>query len=207
MATARICATSAARHHRPGGRARPRRRGLRRARRRPDEPGRLRRHRRHRRRRRTTCGPARALDREALRARQLGLFPRPRRADAAGAHLQRSLLAARRRGPRLPRRAHGLRRRGPQDAATASIACMMRSAAKLSYEQAQAAIDGSPTTRPARCSSPILKPLWAAYAALADGARRGASRSSSTCPSARSSSTTTAGRPHRRAASASTRTG
>ena len=27
-------------------------------------------------------------------ARQFGLFPRPRRADAAGAHLQRSLLAA-----------------------------------------------------------------------------------------------------------------
>ena len=43
---------------------------------------------------------------------------------------------------------------------------MMRSAAKLSYEQAQAAIDGHPdaTTRP--LLDPVLKPLWAAYAAL-----------------------------------------
>ena len=38
--------------------------------------------------------PGSALDREALDPRQLGLFPRPRRADAAGAHLQRPLLAA-----------------------------------------------------------------------------------------------------------------
>jgi len=46
---------------------------------------------------------------------------------------------------------------------------MMRSAAKLSYQQAQAAIDGSPddTTGPLRDS--ILKPLWEAYAALARG--------------------------------------
>ncbi len=35
-----------------------------------------------------------ALDREAAGARQFGLFPRPRRADAARAHLQRSVLAA-----------------------------------------------------------------------------------------------------------------
>ena len=43
---------------------------------------------------------------------------------------------------------------------------MMRSAAKLAYEQAQAAIDGRPdaTTKP--LLEPVLKPLWAAYAAL-----------------------------------------
>ncbi len=43
---------------------------------------------------------------------------------------------------------------------------MMRSSAKLAYAQAQAAIDGAPddTTRP--LVEPILKPLWAAYAAL-----------------------------------------
>ena len=61
---------------------------------------------------------------------------------------------------------------------------MMRSAAKLSYEQAQAAIDGSPTTRRSRSRSGPPKPLWAAYAALAR-ARAGASRSRSTCRSAR----------------------
>jgi ribonuclease R len=43
---------------------------------------------------------------------------------------------------------------------------LMRSAAKLAYEQAQAAIDGRPdeTTRPLLDGA--LKPLWAAYAAL-----------------------------------------
>ena len=46
--------------------------------------------------------PGSELDREARAARQFGLFPRPRRADAAGAHLQRPLLAARRRGRALP---------------------------------------------------------------------------------------------------------
>jgi ribonuclease R len=43
---------------------------------------------------------------------------------------------------------------------------MMRSAAKLSYEQAQAAIDGRPDQRTAALLENVLKPLWAAYAAL-----------------------------------------
>ena len=47
-------------------------------------------------------------------ARQFGLFPRPRGADAAGAHFQRSVLAAPARGSRRARRAHGDRRRRPQ---------------------------------------------------------------------------------------------
>src|SRR4029079_11642176 len=48
---------------------------------------------------------------------------------------------------------------------------MMRSAAKLSYEQAQAAIDGNPdaTTRP--LLDPVLKPLCSAYGALARAQR------------------------------------
>jgi ribonuclease R len=46
---------------------------------------------------------------------------------------------------------------------------MMRSAAKLSYDQAQAAIDGSPDDKTGPLLEPILKPLWAAYAALSRG--------------------------------------
>jgi ribonuclease R len=46
---------------------------------------------------------------------------------------------------------------------------MMRSAAKLSYEQAQAAIDGSPDEKTAPLLAPVLQPLWAAYAVLARG--------------------------------------
>ena len=41
---------------------------------------------------------------------------------------------------------------------------MMRSAAKLSYEQAQAAIDGRPDDKTTPLLEPVLKPLWAAYA-------------------------------------------
>ena len=44
---------------------------------------------------------------------------------------------------------------------------MMRSAAKLSYQEAQAAIDGKPSEKCAPLLEPVLRPLWAAYAALA----------------------------------------
>ena len=43
---------------------------------------------------------------------------------------------------------------------------MMRSQAKLAYTQAQAAIDGAPDDTTGPLLEPILKPLWAAYAAL-----------------------------------------
>ena len=41
---------------------------------------------------------------------------------------------------------------------------MMKSAAKLSYQQAQAAIDGKPDDQTGPMLEPILKPLWDAYA-------------------------------------------
>ena len=44
---------------------------------------------------------------------------------------------------------------------------MMRSAAKLSYVQAQTAIDGRPDDVTGPLLDPVLRPLWAAYAALA----------------------------------------
>ncbi len=46
---------------------------------------------------------------------------------------------------------------------------MMRSAAKLSYEQAQAAIDGTPDDKTGPMLEPVLKPLWAAYATMKKG--------------------------------------
>jgi ribonuclease R len=46
---------------------------------------------------------------------------------------------------------------------------LMRSAAKLSYEQAQAAIDGEPDDKTGPLLEPVLKPLWAAYACLKKG--------------------------------------
>ncbi len=49
---------------------------------------------------------------------------------------------------------------------------MMKSAAKLSYQQAQAAIDGKPDDKAGPLLEPILKPLWAAYAILKRGRDR-----------------------------------
>jgi ribonuclease R len=46
---------------------------------------------------------------------------------------------------------------------------LMRSAAKLSYEQAQSAIDALPDDATGPLLEPILKPLWAAYATMKIG--------------------------------------
>ena len=46
---------------------------------------------------------------------------------------------------------------------------LMRSAAKLSYERAQAAIDGAPDDETGPLLEPILFPLWAAYRAMQKG--------------------------------------
>jgi ribonuclease R len=49
---------------------------------------------------------------------------------------------------------------------------LMRSAAALSYEQAQAAIDGLPDPDVEPLMEGVLRPLWAAYRALAQGRAR-----------------------------------
>ena len=49
---------------------------------------------------------------------------------------------------------------------------MMRSAAKLSYQQAQAAIDGKPNAKTTPLLEPILKPLWQAYSILKEARDR-----------------------------------
>ena len=46
---------------------------------------------------------------------------------------------------------------------------LMRSAAKLSYEQAQAAVDGAPDDKTGPLLEPILKPLWGAFLTLRKG--------------------------------------
>ncbi len=49
---------------------------------------------------------------------------------------------------------------------------MMKSAAKLSYQQAQAAIDGNPDDKAGPLLEPILKPLWHAYEVMKRGRDR-----------------------------------
>ena len=48
---------------------------------------------------------------------------------------------------------------------------LMRSAAKLAYEQAQAAIDGAPDDLTTPLLEPILRPLWEAYGVMSRGRR------------------------------------
>ena len=49
---------------------------------------------------------------------------------------------------------------------------MMKSAAKLSYQQAQAAIDGQPDDKTGPMLEPILRPLWHAYDIMKKGRER-----------------------------------
>jgi ribonuclease R len=49
---------------------------------------------------------------------------------------------------------------------------MMRSAAKLSYQEAQAAIDGRSNAKTGDLLDPVLTPLWAAYGILMKGRNR-----------------------------------
>ena len=48
----------------------------------------------------------------------------------------------------------------------------IRSAGKLAYQQAQAAIDGKPDDKTGPLLDPVLKPLWGAYGALAEARDR-----------------------------------
>ncbi len=49
------------------------------------------------------------------------------------------------------------------------VRAIMRSAAKLSYQQAQAAIDGRPDGNTETLLTPVLRPLWAAYKVVLKG--------------------------------------
>ena len=101
-------------------------------------------------------------------------FPDRVELHALGASLGRLVLAAGRRAP-VPawrcgwssRRDGAGRKRGHRFQRG-----LMRSAAKLSYEQAQTAIDGYPDDATGPILEAILKPLWAAYAVLKKGRDR-----------------------------------
>ena len=62
----------------------------------------------------------------------------------------------------------------------------MRSAAKLSYRQAQEAIDGNPDDKTQPLLEEVLKPLWAAYAAVAKARNQRAPLDLDRLPSANS---------------------
>ena len=131
--------------------------------------------------------PGSALDRDALTRGNSVYFP-DRVVPMLPERISNDLCSlkpgenARRAG-----RAHGDRRRRPQERHSFHRV-LMRSAAKLSYEQAQAAIDGRPDDTTGPLLEPILKPLCDAYARWSSARATSATRSTSTCPSARSCS-------------------
>ncbi len=132
--------------------------------------------------------PGSALDREALIARQFGLFSRPRRADAAGAHFQRSLFAAAEGRPRRARGADGGRCRWPQALAYVSS----RADALGGKAQLPAGAGGDrrladDTTGPLLAT--VLEAALRRLRTRSNARATSAVRSTSICPSARSSST------------------
>ena len=183
-------AQAAARHHRPGRRQGPRRRGACRARPRSAQSRRPHRHRRHRRRRALRAARLRARPRGA-EARQFGLFPRPRGADAAGAHLQRSVLAAPARGPRGAGGAHDHRRRRPQ--ALAHVPPRADALGREAQLRAGAGRDRRPHRRGHRAAArPGAAGRSTPPTRRSSARATRAGRSTSTCPSARSCSRPTA---------------
>ena len=84
---------------------------------------------------------------------------------------------------------------------------LMRSAAKLNYAQAQAAIDGRPDDTTGPLLEPILKPLYAAYALVKTRARRARSARSRSARTQDPAEARRHGRSRHRAASGSTRIG
>jgi ribonuclease R len=111
--------------------------------------------------------PGSALDREAQEAREFDLFPRPGGADAAGHPVGRSVFSLHEGvdraclAVRMVIDAQGHKR------SHRFLRGMMRSVASLHYAQVQAAVDGAPDEKTAPLLEPVLKPLYAAYRALA----------------------------------------
>mgnify|MGYP001296002137 CR=1 FL=1 len=106
--------------------------------------------------------PGSAFDREALERGNSVYFP-DRVVPMLPERISNDLCSLR---PHQPRPALAVRMVLGADGRKKSHSfhrVMMRSAAKLSYQQAQAAIDGRPDEITGPILDPILKPLWAAY--------------------------------------------
>jgi ribonuclease R len=89
--------------------------------------------------------PGSALDRRGAGEGQQRLLPRPGRADAARAAVGNGLCSLREGEARACLAVRMVFDKDGRKRSHRFVRGLMRSAAKLSYEQAQAAIDGRPT--------------------------------------------------------------
>ncbi|MBW3098913.1 ribonuclease R [Pseudohoeflea coraliihabitans] len=115
--------------------------------------------------------PGSAMDREALRRGNSAYFP-----DRVVPMLPERIsndLCSLREGEARPALAVKMRFNGEgRKVGHRFHRVSMRSAAKLSYQQAQAAIDGKPDDQSGPLLEPVLKPLWHAYGILLRGRTR-----------------------------------
>ena len=114
--------------------------------------------------------PGSAMDREAQKRGNSAYFP-DRVVPMLPERISNDLCSLR---PRENRAAMAVRMRFDKSGRKTGHSfhrVLMRSAEKLSYEQAQAAIDGHPDEIAGPLLEPVLEPLWAAYRCLERGRR------------------------------------
>jgi ribonuclease R len=111
-----------------------------------------------------------ALDREAYRRGNSTYFP-DRVSPMLPEHLSADLCSLRENEPRETFAVEMFFDPGGHKKNHRFVRGKMRSAAKLSYRQAQGAIDGQPDDKTRPLLDPVLKPLWEAWRAV-DKARR-----------------------------------
>jgi len=109
--------------------------------------------------------PGSALDRGAFKRGNSTYFP-DRVAPMLPESLSADLCSLREHEERACLAVEMIFDRGGRKIRHKFVRGLMRSAAKLSYEQAQAAINGEPNDKTGPLLEPILKPLWAAYACV-----------------------------------------
>ena len=110
-------------------------------------------------------GPGRALDREALERGNSVYFP-DRVVPMLPERISNDLCSLRENEDRPALAVRMVVARDGRKLRHTFQRIMMRSAAKLSYQQAQAAIDGAPDATSALLLESVLRPLWRAYDAL-----------------------------------------
>ncbi len=109
--------------------------------------------------------PGSALDREARKRGNSTYFP-DRVVPMLPERISNDLCSLREGEDRPALACHMVFDRNGRKLSHHFTRAIMRSAAKLSYEEAQAAIDGSGAAKADALLQPALKPLWAAYATL-----------------------------------------